>query len=146
MRGNGGGDYQLGRALLIPQITSRPWINRPDALFVLVGRNTFSAAMANAADFGSMTNATMVGEPIGENPNSWQEPRHFYLPHSGLRVAVSTRYYSFAPTGTDAIVPDIHAPPHWRDWVLGLDSGVAAVWTEVLRRQIRPSEPDRRSR
>ncbi|MGI9078699.1 MAG: S41 family peptidase [Gemmatimonadaceae bacterium] len=127
MRDNGGGDYTRGRELLLPVITQRPWINRRDAVFVLVGRHTFSAAMANAADFKSRTNATLVGEPIGEKPNSWQEPRRFYLPNSGLPVNVSTRWYAFAANGENAIEPHVKAEPRWQDWARGRDNAIAAI-------------------
>lgn len=137
MRDNGGGDYTLGRELLIPEIVRRPWINRRGALYVLVGRYTFSAAMVNAADFRSMTQAILVGEPIGEKPNSWQESRRFYLPNSGLPVGVSTLFYRFAPEGVEAIEPDIYAPPTLRDWARGDDPAMAAVWREVFRRSLR---------
>jgi len=141
LRDNGGGDYEEGRRLLIPEVVKRPWINREGALYVLVGRNTFSAAMVNAADFRSRTNATLVGEPIGEKPNSWQESRRFYLPNSGLRVGVSTRYYSFAPGGTDMISPQIYAPPRWQDWRDGRDNAMQAIWREVFRHRLTGSRP-----
>lgn len=128
MRDNSGGDYTKGRELLLPVITQRPWINRRDALFVLVGRHTFSAAMTNAADFKSRTNATLVGEPIGENPNSWQEPRRFYLPNSGLVVNVSTRWYAFAASGVDVIAPHQMAEPRWQDWARGRDTAIDAIF------------------
>lgn len=124
MRDNGGGDYNKGRELLLPVITSRPWLNRRDRTFVLVGRHTFSAAMSNAADFRWKTNVTLVGEPIGETPNSWQEARRFYLPRSGLPVTVSTRFYKFAPDGVDAIEPHLRAEPDWRDWARGRDTAM----------------------
>jgi hypothetical protein len=133
MRDNGGGDYTEGRALLIAELLKRPWINRRDRLFILVGRNTFSAAMVNASDFKSTTNATLVGEPIGEKPSSWQESRRFYLPNSGLRVVVSTRYYSFAAPGIEAITPHLNAPPAWQDWVAGRDSAMRAIQRAVTR-------------
>lgn len=127
MRGNGGGDYLQGRTHLLPVITSRSWINRSDRLFVLVGRNTFSAAMVNAADFDTTTAATLVGEPIGERPNSWQEPRRFYLPNSGLILNVSTTFYKFAANGAELIEPDVSAIPSWREWMAGRDVAISAV-------------------
>ncbi|MDP8916686.1 MAG: hypothetical protein M3M95_05730 [Pseudomonadota bacterium] len=127
MRDNGGGDYVKGRELLLPVITSRPWLNRRDRTFVLVGRHTFSAAMSNAADFRWRTNTTLVGEPIGEKPNSWQESRRFYLPHSGLPVSVSTKFYKFAPDGVEQIEPHVRAEPDWRDWARGRDTAIDRI-------------------
>lgn len=137
MRDNSGGDYTKGRELLLPVITDRPWLNRKDALFVLVGRHTFSAAMANAADLKSKTNATLVGEPVGEKPNSWQEPRRFYLPNSGLPVNVSTRWYEFAASGVDAIEPHRLAEPRWQDWAGGRDTAIDAILAPSLEQRRR---------
>ncbi|HZH05347.1 MAG TPA: hypothetical protein VEY69_01610, partial [Lautropia sp.] len=143
MRDNGGGDYTLGRKHLLPVITSRPWLNRRDRTFVLVGRHTFSAAMSNAADFRWKTNVTLVGEPIGEAPNSWQESRRFHLPHSGLPVTVSTKLYSFAPAGVDAIAPHMRAEPNWRDWADGHDPALKAIMAASRARTPQPPAPSR---
>lgn len=134
MRDNGGGDLQLGRRLLIPEIVKRPGINRKGRLFVLIGRHTFSAAMVNAADLRRSTEAILVGEPIGENPNSWMEARQFHLPNSGLGVGVSVAFSTNAPAGVESIEPDIYAPPSWRDWSRGRDNAMDAIWREILRR------------
>src|SRR5690606_29622953 len=50
LRDNDGGDYTVGRAF-IDEIASRPWLNRRGVLYVMIGRETFSAAMTNAVDF-----------------------------------------------------------------------------------------------
>jgi hypothetical protein len=128
LRDNGGGDYEKGRRLLIEPITQRPWINSRGRLFVMVGRRTFSAAMVNAVDFDAMTEALLVGEPIGEKPNSYQEVRQFTLPDSGLTVGVSTKWYAFVPDdATNEVRPDIVAPPRWDDWLSPRDSAVVRV-------------------
>jgi hypothetical protein len=71
MRQNGGGDFFVGRKDLIKPLKERPAINQKGKLFVLIGRQTFSAARVNAIDFRKDTNAILVGEPIGERPNSY---------------------------------------------------------------------------
>lgn len=114
LRDSGGGDFNLGRQL-VRELAERTAVNRPDRLFVLTGRRTFSAAMTNAVDFRTMTRATLVGEPPGAAPNNWQEVRSFHLPHSGLKVGVSTRYYEFLP-GETAVRPDFFVPPTPSDW------------------------------
>ncbi len=125
LRDNGGGDYNHGRQF-IAQITSREWLNNPDKLFVLTGRQTFSAAMTNAVDFRTGTRATLIGEPPGAAPNNWQEVRRFHLPNSGLAVGISTRYYEFLP-GEAALHPDKHVPPVPSDWGAPWDAAVAHV-------------------
>jgi len=51
MRENGGGDFTLVREHLLPGLKQRSAINRTGHLFVVIGRDTFSAAMSNATDF-----------------------------------------------------------------------------------------------
>ena len=132
LRDNGGGDYEKGRRLLIDPIKQRPWINSRGRLFVMIGRGTFSAAMVNAVDFDVMTEALLVGEPIGERPNSYQEVREFTLPNSGLTVGVSTKWYAFVPgDAANEVRPDIVAPPKWDDWLSPRDSAVERVIAEM---------------
>ena len=128
LRDNGGGDYEKGRRLVIEPIKQRTWINSPGRLFVMIGRGTFSAAMVNAVDFDVMTEALLVGESIGEQPNSYQEVRQFTLPNSGLEVGVSTKWYAFVPgDAANEVRPDLVAPPRWDDWLSPRDSAVERV-------------------
>lgn len=131
MRDNGGGDFTVFRESVLPAIRERAWLNRPDRLYVIIGREMFSAAMSNAADLRLQTNATLVGEPIGERPNSYQEVRFFALPNSGLRVGVSVEYYEALPGAgnPDAIEPDVSRPPTWRRFRLGEDD--ALEWIRI---------------
>ncbi|MBS7700427.1 MULTISPECIES: hypothetical protein [unclassified Chelatococcus] len=125
LRDNDGGDYNAGRKL-IDEIRHRPWLNKRGVLYVLIGRKTFSAAMTNAIDFKTLTEATLIGEPAGAAPNNWQEVRRFNLPNSGLRVGVSTRYYAFLP-GAPELRPDHLVPPVLSDWGADVDSAVRFV-------------------
>lgn len=121
MRQNGGGDFTLVRAYLIPGIKQRPAINRRGHLFVITGRRTFSAAMSNTADFRQRTNALLVGEPPGERPNSYQERRQMLLPHSNLMVSYSVEYYKFLNRDVPAILPDKRIDPDWNSYRAGED-------------------------
>jgi C-terminal processing protease CtpA/Prc len=71
MRQNGGGDFFEGRKHLIQPLKQRSSVSQKGRLFVITGRNTASAAMANAIDFRKELNAILVGEPTGERPNSY---------------------------------------------------------------------------
>jgi hypothetical protein len=124
LRQNGGGDYTVGEADLIRPIAKLAPINRKGHLFVLIGPETFSAAMNNAAQFRSKTAATLVGETIGEKPNSYQEPRELVLPNSHLVVRYSTRWYAFQPHGPNEISPDVRILPSWADYASGRDPAV----------------------
>jgi Peptidase family S41 len=77
LRQNSGGDYNEGLKYLVHPIRDLAAIDKKGHLFVLVGANTFSAAMSNATQFRYQTEAILVGRAIGEKPNSYQEPRSF---------------------------------------------------------------------
>ena len=121
LRQNGGGDYTVGERHLIHPIRSLPSINQKGHLFVLIGANTFSAAMNNAAQFRSQTAAILVGQEIGEKPNSYQEPRNMTLPNSHLQVRYSTRFYRFSENGENAVRPDQEVIPTWAEYKAGED-------------------------
>ncbi|HEY2446068.1 MAG TPA: hypothetical protein VGI20_10050 [Rhizomicrobium sp.] len=121
MRDNGGGDNTVGYASLVKPIISRPGLNARGHLYVLVGPLTFSAAMNNAAQFQDQTRAILVGQTIGERPNSYQEPRQFRLPNSHLVVRASTRWYAFRRKGPNVVAPDKEITPSWNDVKNGRD-------------------------
>lgn len=121
MRQNGGGDFFEGRKHLIEAVKKRPAINTKGHLFVVVGRRTFSAALANAIDFRKDTNAILVGEPIGERPNSYSENDEMTLPNSRLVVSYSTRYYKFLDDDVPAVIPDKRIDPTWAEFRAGRD-------------------------
>jgi hypothetical protein len=120
LRQNSGGDYELGlRALIQP--LSRLDLGRRGRLFVAIGVNTFSAGMANAAQLRSRARAILVGEPIGEKPNSYQEPRELRLPNSHLILRYSTKYYQFASRKSNVVLPDHLIVPTWAEYRDGRD-------------------------
>jgi C-terminal processing protease CtpA/Prc len=121
MRLNGGGDYNEGLKYLVHPIRDLSDINRNGHLFVLVGPNTFSAAMSNSAHFRYQTNAILVGQQIGEKPNSYQEAREMKLPNSRWTVRYSVKFYKFVETGENVIRPDQEIIPSWDDYQSGRD-------------------------
>jgi hypothetical protein len=121
LRQNGGGDYTVGERWLVHPVRDLASINRKGHLFVLIGAVTFSAAMNNAAQFRSQTAALLVGQTIGEKPNSYAEVRSMALPNSRLTVRYSTRYYKFSDGPENAIRPDREIVPSWADYQAGRD-------------------------
>src|SRR5579871_1982476 len=128
LRSNGGGDYTVGLRQLVDPIRDNPSVNRRGRLFVLIGPMTFSAAMSNSAHFRQRTQAILVGEPIGERPNSYQENGELTLPNSHLILSYSTRLYQFAPGDpTNEIRPDVPIATSWADYKAGRDPVVEWV-------------------
>jgi Peptidase family S41 len=121
LRQNGGGDYFVGLASMVTRIRNLPEINRKGHLFVLIGPFTFSAAMSNAAHFRQKTAATLVGLPIGEKPNSYQELKSTTLPNSHLTLCYSVHFYKFVETGENMIRPDREIETTWADFKSGRD-------------------------
>lgn len=121
MRQNGGGDFTKVRVFLVPAIKQRPKLNKRGHLFVVTGRDTFSAAMTNAVDLRKETEAILVGEPTGARPNGYQEKRELILPNSGLRVSYSVEYYQFQEKDTQAVIPDKRIDLNWTAYKAGRD-------------------------
>lgn len=130
MRDNGGGDNAVGYAELVKPIEERADLNARGHLYVLIGPLTFSAAMNNAAQFQSETNAILAGQTIGERPNSYQEPRQFRLPNSHLVVRVSTQWYAFRKNGPNVVAPEREIIPTWDDLKAGRDPVLDWVLSE----------------
>jgi hypothetical protein len=121
MRLNGGGDYNQGLSHLVHPIRDLADINRKGHLFVLVGPDTFSAAMSNAAHFRFQTNAILAGQQIGEKPNSYQEVHETKLPNSHWTLRYSVKFYKFVESGENVIRPDREIIPSWDDYRSGRD-------------------------
>jgi hypothetical protein len=132
MRDNGGGDNTVGEAQIVKPLQARPAVNVKGHLYVLIGPETFSAAMNNAAQLEDDTNAVTVGETIGEKPNSYQEPRQFRLPNSHLIVRASTLFYTFRKTGTNAVRPNKEIIPTWDDVKSGRDPALDWVLAQPV--------------
>jgi hypothetical protein len=130
MRQNTGGDYTKVREYLIPAIKQHSAVNQKGRLFVIVGRRTFSAAMNSAVDLRKETNAILVGEPIGERPNSYQENDEIKLPNSGVVVSYSTKYYKFSDEDVPAVMPDKRIDPNWTDYKAGRDAVMEWILSE----------------
>lgn len=121
LRDNGGGDYEKGLKHIVHPIRDLSRINQRGHLFILIGPKTFSAAMSNTAHFRYQTNAVLVGQQIGEKPNSYQESRVMKLPNSQWKVQYSTKFYKFVENGENLIRPDVEVLPTWDDYKAGRD-------------------------
>src|SRR5262249_39563266 len=76
---NPGGNYFHGLHGLIEPLAKLSDINRKGHLFVLIGPLTGSAAVINASQFHSMTQAILVGEAIGTKPTEYSELKNMTL-------------------------------------------------------------------
>ena len=127
LRDNGGGDSSIFAPLLV-YLVSSPKLNKPDRLFVIIGRKTFSSAALNASEMKRTTQATFVGEASGGKPNHYGEVRSLVLPNSELMVRYSTKKFERVK-GSDppSIMPDIEVEPTFADWSNGRDPVLEAI-------------------
>jgi hypothetical protein len=128
MRWNGGGNNFLNRPLIQGLIRNEK-INKRGKLFVIVGRNTFSAAMNGATEIEQQTNAIFVGEPTGSAPNFVGETIGFELPYSKVSGSISDLYWqkSVAMDYRTWIAPQIYAPPTFELFKANRDPAMEAI-------------------
>jgi hypothetical protein len=128
LRWNGGGNTFLAQPLLHHLIRC-PEISRRGALFVIIGRLTFSAAQNTATAIDRETGAIFVGEPTGSRPNFTGETIPFELPYSKLRANAGDLYWqtSWPEDHRTWIAPDIYAPPAFEAFRRNQDPAMDAI-------------------
>lgn len=120
LRDNGGGRSDV-IAPLIDALKRRPDVNRPDALYVVIGRATLSSGLFAAVDLKKNTRATLIGEPTGEHPNHYGELRTFALPNSKMDITYSTKFHVLVDRNAEAYAPDVLVPPAPDAYLRGVD-------------------------
>lgn len=92
VRHNNGGN----NGLLRPLIQTLIWWEADGPgrrIFVIMGRNTFSAAQNFLNRVERWTDAVFVGEPSSSSPNFSGEETELVLPYSRVRGSISNRYW-----------------------------------------------------
>jgi hypothetical protein len=104
-------------------------INRRGKLFVIIGRNTFSAAVCGASEIEQHTAAIFVGEPTASPPNFVGQTVELQLPYSKMLVSISTLYWQNAgPLDHRTwIAPQLFTPPTFEAYLSGQDPALAAI-------------------
>ena len=128
LRENTGGNGGLNR-YPVQQIIRRPWLDRPDKLYVIIGRMTFSAAQQFTNLLEAWTQATLVGEPTGQRPSQYGDHRPLHLDGIQLTVQISSVFHQ-APNEFDArtfVPPRIYTPLDSRNYAQGVDPAMAAI-------------------
>lgn len=145
IRHNGGGDNYKNQPLILGMIAAAG-INRPGHLFVLTGRQTFSAAQNFAADAERWTQAIFAGEPTGSAPNLWGDAKQMELPLTHLHPMVSTLYWQFSdPRDTRVwMLPDLPAPLSFADYLSGRDPALEAALNYKDDPAAKPNRPNAR--
>jgi hypothetical protein len=87
LRHNPGGEVPVLDQVM--PIFDDPAVDRPGELFVLVGRNTWSAGSMLLARLEARTDAVLIGEPMAGCPTFYGDIVDLRLPHSGLVLVVA---------------------------------------------------------
>ena len=128
VRGNGGGESFYNRQLLLG-LVRRTRLDQRGKLFVVIGRNTYSAAMNLVNELERYTNVTFVGEPTGSPPAFFGDHRSLTLPNSGVSVNISSLWWqTMNPRDKRPFVaPQIYAEESADDYQAGRDPALAAI-------------------
>jgi tetratricopeptide (TPR) repeat protein len=135
LRHNAGGDgstYPPILKTLVQFETSKP----NNKLFVLIGRNTFSAAHNLLLDISRLTNAILVGEPTGSRPNALSEAGWFKLPYSGTWGIISSQFHQASKAEDHRIWVAPHVPVSLssKDYFSGEDPAMKAIFEIIGKR------------
>jgi C-terminal processing protease CtpA/Prc len=127
LRNNGGGNNGLNVPVVVSLIKSK--INKRGKLFVITGRETFSAAQNLVNQIEKYTEAIFVGEPTAGHPNHYGDNRPFELPNSKLTVRASTLWWQDLDPrdAREWTAPEIAAELSFADYKNGKDPALQAV-------------------
>jgi tetratricopeptide (TPR) repeat protein len=127
MRLNGGGNNYLNLPITIGLIKSR--VNKRGNLFVIIGRETFSAAQNTVNELEKYTNAIFVGEPTAATPNHYGDARNVVLPNSKIAIRASTLWWQdMDPRDTRKwTAPQIAAELTSADYKANIDPAMNAI-------------------
>lgn len=129
MSNNPGGDFTMFTDLL-HTVTYNPDLIKKGKLFVIIGRNTYSAAIYYSLTLQS-TNAILIGEATGGQPNMFTCPIPFTLPNSKIQVLCPTGDRYSYPDNTlklgNTLNPDVSVQQSFEDYKKGIDDVYEAI-------------------
>ena len=109
--------------------------NPKGQIYVLMGRNTFSAAQFFLGLMDAQTKAIFAGEPSSSRPNFVGEESQVVLPWSGAMGSISDRYHETIPGDTrEWIKPEITYLPTSTDYFANRDPLLDKVLVDIARR------------
>ena len=98
-------------------------------LYVIIGRNTFSASQNMITDLDRLAKPVFVGEPSGSRPNALSESGNFKLPYSGLSGSLSSQLHqqSWPEDHRIWIPPDVPVGLTSEGFFTGRDPALEAI-------------------
>ena len=131
LRGNRGGNSLIIHSL-VQVLEERPVLR--GRIFTLIDTDTFSSGLQNAIDLKEKLHATLIGEPTGENVDSYGEVKQFTLPNSKLVVQFSTKHIHAPETyASGPLRPNLVAPLTIAAYFSGIDPALEAAEKAVVK-------------
>jgi hypothetical protein len=136
LRWNNGGNTFLNPPL-VNGIIRCDKFRQPGNLFVVMGRNTFSAALNTLDELERRTSAILVGEPTSSPPNFVGESVPVSLPYSGWPISISDLSWrtSFPMDYRVWVAPALYAPPTAETFRAHRDPALEAIRDFVATKQ-----------
>ncbi|SEC43294.1 Tetratricopeptide repeat-containing protein [Tenacibaculum sp. MAR_2009_124] len=130
VRLNGGGNNYLVKPIITGIIENKK-INQKEKLFIIIGRDTFSACQNLVNRLDTYTNAIFVGEATSENVNFYGDASPVYLPNSKMKVLLSFAWWQDkAPWSNDAwLTPQLSVDMSFDEYKNNEDPVLRAVHT-----------------
>lgn len=128
LRHNSGGDGTLNAPMVATAVLFSA-LKPKGRLFILIGRNTFSAAHNLLMSITGLTNAILVGEPSGSRPNAISEAGWFNLPYSKQIGLISSQFHQYGAPEDHRIwiAPQVPVGLSSKQYFKGVDPVMAAV-------------------
>lgn len=128
IRHNAGGDGSTYPPLLKTLIQFEA-LNPKGKIFVVMGRNTFSAAHNLLLDINRLTSPILVGEPSGSRPNALGEAGWFKLPYSGTWGIISSQFHQASKAEDHRVWVAPHVPVSLSSvqYFAGVDPAMQAI-------------------
>lgn len=118
LRSNAGGDSRVIDPL-IRGLAQRGI--RGERVVVAIGPRTISSGMLAAFELSRRLDATLIGEPTGQKPDSFGELRSFELPNTGWRIQCSTKRFVLFGDDRPSLDPAVRIEQRFTDLMAGRD-------------------------
>tara|TARA_R100001143_G_C3356095_1_gene132426 strand:+ start:890 stop:2566 length:1677 start_codon:yes stop_codon:yes gene_type:complete len=127
VRHNNGGNNTLVEPLIKTLIAFEQVPGRK--IYVITGRNTFSAAQNFINRIERWTDAVFIGEPSASSPNFIGEETGLLLPYSRIRGSISPLYWQDSNPGDERqwIAPDVPVAVTAADYFAGRDAALEYI-------------------
>lgn len=140
VRLNNGGNYEASFPILKALFSFQ--IEHPDgALYVIIGRDTESAAQNFISTIDAFGNAIFVGEPSGSSPDHIGDDTLVVLPYSGITGSIAcavhqTNFRDLRPW----IPPDVPVPLSSSDYFAQKDPAMAVIRLLIREHAEKPAK------